>query len=588
MNEPFVNLLKGSIYALSVVLVIILMILLFKKRPWEIQEKEAAGRLSEAVLEVGVLESHRTNSLNPYLSDTDLSNYITECIFDGLWNYEYDPRFGRITLKHALAADLHPIRIATPERDENLFQIRIRPGLHWHDGRPLTARDVAFSLDYLIHNNVSRYFQLKKLLKRVEIQDEETLLLTFRKILRRERLSDVPLSLVTELLTVKILPAPPTELTEVPQWMAELARRPIGTGPFRLERNETDIVLVRNPDAIELPDPSIPPSGRPIERIVFRFFPVLKDLVQTFERSARGGGEINFLLDVSPIAFERLSRNFSFARYHTPYFYAIAFNGRRPRFQDREVRKALIDLMPRREIAHAVWDSTEIDDFLHEGPFNRYDLTTELELDPAETAPFFSEGMTIPAAAALMKGKGVEKLSYILLSEVDEADDLSNPISNEYKARMNALPLPGITLSVENTALSSNFVQKVFYDTDFDAVLLKVERRELEDYLTKDCTIPGRSDPICNISGFSRIPGGWEDLFLSYRETASLNEKRELAKEIHRQITSQALWSFLFAVPKRAYFDKNLKIPGGIHPNYFFSTVEGWYFDASPPEIPAR
>jgi ABC-type transport system substrate-binding protein len=571
--EKLIGILKGIIYSLVGILVIIIIAILISKKA-----KSPLGEAGAAELKIGIMETQRTNSLNPYLVNNQLANYLSELVYDGLWNWEYDEETQKLGLKNALSEDKKPTRITAEDPKENAYEISLKRGIKWHNGKDFTANDVNFSFNYIINNNIARYFPLKKLLKKIEVVNDSKIRLTFRKIQRNGLSSDVPLSLISELLSCKILPAPEPTTTPEGDWMNKLKTEPLGTGPYQLTRSDQSIELLKNDLYYGFHNDNLPEGAVPIHKVVFNFFPVLKDAVETLENSLYGGNEIDMLLDVSPKAFDRLNNRFEFKKYYTPYFYLLAFNGNSPKFASKDVRQAVIGLLPREKLARTVWESQDLGPYINYGPFNASFLESELEMNPTKVDQFKIPNITEEEAEKRLEAAKVDRLNFIILSEVDDRDELNNDISNNIKSSLNDFKFNKVSLEVENTSLSSSFIEKVYYETDFDAVLLKVEMYELEDYLTKDCQSGRRSDPICNISGFSRIEGGWEDLFYSFREASSLNKKQELALQIHKDITDQYLWDFLFTIPKRTYFTNKLQINGEIHPKYFFSTIENWYF----------
>ena len=58
--------------------------------------------------------------------------------------------------------------------DGRVWTFHIRRGVTWQDGKPLTAKDVAFSLNYIVENQLDSYATYTKLIKRAEVVDEYT------------------------------------------------------------------------------------------------------------------------------------------------------------------------------------------------------------------------------------------------------------------------------------------------------------------------------------------------------------------------------------------------------------------------------
>ena len=58
--------------------------------------------------------------------------------------------------------------------DGKVWTFHIRKGVTWQDGEPLTAKDVAFSLNYIVENQLDSYATYTKLIERAEVVDDYT------------------------------------------------------------------------------------------------------------------------------------------------------------------------------------------------------------------------------------------------------------------------------------------------------------------------------------------------------------------------------------------------------------------------------
>lgn len=102
-------------------------------------------------------------NLNPFIGYG--SSYEVWCL-----NYDflvgYDAEDGSPRPEIAESWEISP--------DGKVWTFHIRKGVKWQDGEPLTARDVAFSLNYIVENQLDSYATYTKLVKRAEVVDDYT------------------------------------------------------------------------------------------------------------------------------------------------------------------------------------------------------------------------------------------------------------------------------------------------------------------------------------------------------------------------------------------------------------------------------
>jgi peptide/nickel transport system substrate-binding protein len=134
---------------------------------------------------------------------------------------------------------------------------KLRKGVKWHDGKPLTSADVQFSFMNVLKVLHPRSSTSLRNLEAVETPDEHTAI--FR--------CSAPIPYLPRVLSGKDTPVVPKHLMAGKDLKSlPLANRPIGTGPYRFVewRRGQYVILERNPDywRKELPRP---------ERLVGRF-----------------------------------------------------------------------------------------------------------------------------------------------------------------------------------------------------------------------------------------------------------------------------------------------------------------------------
>jgi len=112
-----------------------------------------------------------------------------------------------------------------PSADGTKWTFKLHEGVKWHDGKPFTADDVAFTFDYLKEHFAPWFEALKEQIEKVEVQDEHTVTLYLK-----QPLVDFLIEVVG---AVPIIPKHIWQDVEDPaKFTAEEAV--IGTGPFKL------------------------------------------------------------------------------------------------------------------------------------------------------------------------------------------------------------------------------------------------------------------------------------------------------------------------------------------------------------------
>ena len=94
---------------------------------------------------VGTLESVET--LNPFLGYSVVDNVVYHLNYDYLTGY--DPV--KLQPRPEFAESW------SHSADGKTWTFKIRPGMTWQDGEPATARDVAFTFNYIIENRLASY-----------------------------------------------------------------------------------------------------------------------------------------------------------------------------------------------------------------------------------------------------------------------------------------------------------------------------------------------------------------------------------------------------------------------------------------------
>lgn len=219
-------------------------------------------------------------------------------------------------------------------RDYATWTIRLRPHVRWHDGRPVTADDIKFTIDLWQHPDV---LHIPPGSCSVRVLDERTCTVTFhRRIPIRNPVGYLNVYYPKHLLE-KLDPK------KIHAW--EFWTWPIGNGPYRYVRHvpKTMTELEANPDYY---------GGKPrIERVVLKFGQFSSMREQRLVELLSGNVDAIAMLtpsDALPVAGDARFRVYhAIAPFHLK---AILWNQRHLLFREPQIRLALTLAIDRREL----------------------------------------------------------------------------------------------------------------------------------------------------------------------------------------------------------------------------------------------
>lgn len=262
------------------------------------------------------------DGLNPLTRTTSAAGVVLDLVSTGLVEMRPD-----LTWEPRIATGWE----VSP--DSLTITYRLRPW-RWEDGEPLTAQDLVVSWRWLVDPRVaSPRRDLLAAVASVEAPDASTVVYRLA-----HKVAD-PVQATSH----AILPAhrlATLEVTGLDTW--ELNRRPVSSGPFRLEewRSGSQITLARNPKYTF--------STVYLDRVILRILPD-----ETARVLALEAGDVDVVADVKVATARRLaSRNdIGLHEISGRVFGFLLWNTRRPALADPRVRRALSLAIDRGRIA---------------------------------------------------------------------------------------------------------------------------------------------------------------------------------------------------------------------------------------------
>ena len=335
-------------------------------------------------------------SLDPRIGTDETSEHIDELLFDGLvaldTNFNFQP---------ALAATWE-------QPDPRTLIFHLRRDVKFSDGRPLTARDVAWTMSSMrngavISPKAASYASVDS----VEERDEHTVIF---------RLKHADNFLLTNLSTgaFGVVPAGSGR---------DFWRHPIGTGPFRFvsQRIDQDVVIERNPLSW-----SIQPK---IERVRFAVVPDAITMSLELEKGSADVESNSLPMDSLPVLAKRADLEVDDVPGTVVQY--LAFNLRDPILKDVRVRQAIAFSINRELMIRTLLSghATEAQSLLPPSHWAWTNNVTQYNYDPARAEQLLDQ-------AGYRRGANGIRLHLVMKTSTDEGTRLLAVVMQQELARV--------------------------------------------------------------------------------------------------------------------------------------------------------
>lgn len=266
------------------------------------------------------------STLIPILASDSASHSVASLIYNGLVKYDKNLN---------LTGDLAERWQISP--DGLTITFYLRKGVKWHDGHEFTSRDLLYTYKTIIDPKTpTAYAEDFLQVRSVEAPDPYLFRVTYPK----------PFAPALASWGLNILPAHLLEGKDITK--SPLARKPVGTGPYRFREwiPGQRVVLDSFHAYFE---------GRPyVDARVFRIIP---DSSTMYMELKAGGID---MMGLTPVQFRRqtdsaefLSR-FNKFRYPVPSYTYLGYNLKKPLFADKRVRQAITAAINKDELVSGV------------------------------------------------------------------------------------------------------------------------------------------------------------------------------------------------------------------------------------------
>lgn len=409
--------------------------LLFRQN-YQTVAPEGGGLYAEAML--GPVET-----LNPLYASSNAEVAASRLIFSSL--YTYDPT------AH-VRADLAEFTQVDPTG--TIYTVTMRKGVKWHDAKPLTAKDVEFTIG-LIKNPATR----------------SPLSINWRDVTVRALHDDVvqftlpaPYASFMNALTFPILPRHLLEnVTATSLRESAFSQAPVGSGPFSFTYIQASD-RIQKYKAVQLSANPNYYRGRPLlSKFEIHAYSDTSGIMTALKTN-----EVNGAVDVPPSAIATIGSSYTVMKPTVNNGTYLIINTTAPLMTDVKVRRALQLATDTREIREslatkppALWL-----------PFIPTQLSTSVNLPPAPAYQLVAANQLLDEAGWKLDGatrkKDGKELSIMLVTTKDDANDQIIKILQQQWSKLGVTIMPQVMNMNDPT---TRFTQDVLQPRKYDVLL---------------------------------------------------------------------------------------------------------------------
>jgi len=489
--------------------------------------------------------------VNPLLAVSDADRDLTSLVYSGLV---------RVGPKGNFIPDL--AKSYEVSEDKLTYTFHLKDNLRFHDGAPVTADDVRFTIEKAMDPAVKSAKRANWNGVSIEQPGPKTIQLTLKK----------PYPAFLENATLGVLPSHLWQNTSAESFpLHEQNLEAIGSGPYKLSKITKDSNGI--PTAYELKAFSDFALGKPrLEKITIGFYKNEEELVEAYKN-----GQIDSLSSLSPALVKELEESGQRVVKSTlPRVFAVFFNqNHNSVFLDATVRKALNLAVPRQEIVenifHGYAEPLEGIFTSTNGEPTKTDLAAAKKMLTDAGWKLNDQGvMQKTTKASKDKPAATQVLTFSLAtSNIEELKQ----IAEKLKANWTAL---GAKVEIEIYE-SNDLNQNVIKPRKYDALLFgEVMGRDSNPYPFWHSS--QRTDPGLNIAMYTNAKV--DRLLEEARQTSDLEERNKKYFEAETEIKKDQPVAFIYSPYFLYLLPSNImgvSLPTLTNPAERFVNIHKWY-----------
>lgn len=468
--------------------------------------------------------------VNPLFGSTMADARVNELLFDGLYTDDAE-----LATTPALAdsAELSP--------DKTEMTIRLREDVQWHDGQPLTAGDVVFTIQAMQDKGtLSTEAGRVAFIQSAKAVDEHTVRLKFVR----------PEARPEDKLLFKILPAHRFSGGTAVKRTDTFRNNPVGTGPYTLVKyNEDNSVSFSANPTYGKPVPISQVTMREVSDKNYQakllLYESLEALVRVLPRD---------------LAMLQNNRKVELYPYQTNSWWYIGFNLQRSQWQDPNVRQALSSLVDVEGLLAPVGTGDVLSGpFVKSSPYYNHDVTPYVHDEDKAESLLHAAGYTKSGNNWTKGGKPLT-ITITAHQSLESAQEVAINLQSQLQSF-------GVGANVEFLDEAA-WKSRIWRERDFDLVLSQWTFDRNEDIREQFYSTGSRN--------FTSYKNPQVDALLDKsRDAMDPFQRKSALREAHAAIHADAPMIFLWTLDSYAALSTRVKNVV-VHPFYFFTFVTGW------------
>jgi peptide/nickel transport system substrate-binding protein len=491
--------------------------------------------------------------INPLLASADPDLSLTNLVFSGLYKYDSNGQ-----LVPDLADGMPQI-----SADQKQYTINLKRNATWHNGQPVTADDVVFTVQTL------------------QDPDFKSPAFPLWQSTTVQKLSDYSVRFTTSSisgpfmsnLTLPILPKNIWGSVDAQNFLlSKYNLEAVGSGPYSIK--EIKKLPSGKVEQITLASYSDYYAGKPkIDQINIKFYDTSDDMLNAFDSREIDG--FGFVPLGSSLYLDKNQPKTQVLTIPLPQYQMVFFNLNNPILSDQNVRQALSLATDRQEIIDSVFKGNAllpVSPFVFNDPQNPTLIPNTVDVNKAKSL-LDASGWTVDPKTNLRSKKGQTFSITIATNDNVVNSQAAEILANQWKAL-------GITVNL--TVLpSKQLTDTLIKPRTFDVLLFPQKYgADPDPFLFWHSSQV--KDPGYNLTGFSNPTA--DNLIVDARTTTDKNQRAADYQQFNQLVQSQFPVIFLDQTEFVYALDsslKNVKINSLYDPSQRFYDVADWYVDTS-------